>query len=210
MLSFIWLLHAPIAWICAVCWNALCSFQYLSLGNRRNMRIWTVLFLLSKQHCITPTGKAKEDSGAIPINKSSSCMPSQRMHQHLQENGLCSLSTGPILAQNPHISMQFSKRAVGFISLLVILHWKFNWKPVHFDTQNYMKFYNQLNKNRFSLLLKFNTCWFWFQKVYRSPCLKTSWLRFLSLFPSCSISNQGSLFSPASNVGRISFCYPGM
>lgn len=63
------------------------------------------------------------------------------------------------------------------VSFLIILHWKFSWTPVHFDILDDINFYSRLNTSRISLIRRFNTCSFWFQKVFRSLCLKNlvSW-----------------------------------
>lgn len=112
-------------------------------------------------------GKPNEGGGAKPINKSSSCMQSHRMVQHLQENEPYSLCHWTDPRTNPYYIY-----AVRFYFIFNHTALEVSWIPVHLDTQNHINFYNQLNTGRISLILRFNTCSFWFQNVYRSPCLK--------------------------------------
>lgn len=82
---------------CAVRWTLCAPFQYLSVGG--GTREFCLYFPPPAKHkdaqsTIPPSGQANGGSGAICINKSSSCAlvvcTAGRMDQHLQENELCS------------------------------------------------------------------------------------------------------------------------
>lgn len=116
--------------------------------------------------CVTPTGSWWHSNEP---ERELRAKPRQR--QHLQENEPHPLCHWTEPCTTPFCIVTVLPQKMYLISFLIILHWKFSWIPLHFDTLDDINFYSPLNTSRISSILRFNTCSFWFQ-VYRSLCLK--------------------------------------